>query len=240
VKDEVIEHIASIGEVRFLKSKRAKRINISIKPEQGVRVAVPVRSSLKAAKAFVIEKEQWILKHLERLNHKKSSQTFCEEKEFKTRDHTLKIIREERNNMNARLEKDFIIVRIPEYLEINQDFVQDFFKKVVSETLRSEAKQYIPRKVKELAEQHKFSYNELRLKNIKTRWGSCSTKNNINLSIHLMMLPDHLIDFIILHELCHTIHKNHGPKFKALLDEVSGDQKGLEKEMKDYRIWMKG
>ena len=86
--------------------------------------------------------------------------------------------------------------------------------------MKIEAKQYLPDKVKSLADKFGFKYNELALKNIKSRWGSCSRKNNINLSIHLMRLPDHLIDYVILHELVHTVHHNHSARFWNLLDEV--------------------
>ena len=87
--------------------------------------------------------------------------------------------------------------------------MQAAIRKGIERALRLEAKQYLPDKVREFAEMYGFKFNKLTLKNIKSRWGSCSRKNNINLSIHLMRLPDHLIDYVILHELVHTVHHNH-------------------------------
>ena len=87
-----------------------------------------------------------------------------------------------------------------------------------------------------MAEKHKFKYKNVAIKNAKTRWGSCSFENNINLSIHLMRLSNHLVDYVILHELVHTKIKNHSRDFWQLLDIVSGNAKKLDREVKEYRI----
>ena len=97
-------------------------------------------------------------------------------------------------------------------------------------------KELLPTRIAELAQIHGFKYAKVSIRNSKTRWGSCSFNNNINLSLHLMMLPNHLIDYVILHELAHTKEKNHGIHFWKLLDEVSANAKGLDKEVKQYRI----
>lgn len=90
------------------------------------------------------------------------------------------------------------------------------------ERFRRQAKQLLPQRVAALAAQHGFSYSKISIKNIHSRWGSCSAQNNLNFSIYLMNLPDELVDYVILHELCHTVHKNHGVKFWTLLDAVTG------------------
>jgi predicted metal-dependent hydrolase len=86
-----------------------------------------------------------------------------------------------------------------------------------------------------LATEHGFSYSALKISHSKTRWGSCSTKRVIHLSQHLVLLPAHLIEYVMLHELCHTVEMNHGPKFWALLDQcTAGKAKELRKEIKAY------
>ena len=72
------------------------------------------------------------------------------------------------------------------------------------------------------------------MRNSKTRWGSCSYENNINLNLHLMRLPNHLIDYVILHELVHTKIKNHSKDFWNLLDVVTGNAKNLDRELKNH------
>ena len=103
--------------------------------------------------------------------------------------------------------------------------------------LVAEAKEYLPARVQDLANVHKFKFINVKITSAQTRWGSCTFKNSINFSCFIMRLPSELIDFIIVHELCHTVHKNHGPKFHQLLDYCSdGKKKDFEKELKKYRI----
>jgi predicted metal-dependent hydrolase len=92
-------------------------------------------------------------------------------------------------------------------------------------------------RLKELAKIHGFKYARASIRNQKTKWGSCSAKNNISLNINLVRLPDELRDYVILHELVHTRHKNHSKKFWAELDKfVSGKAKELSKQLKKYQL----
>ena len=72
----------------------------------------------------------------------------------------------------------------------------------------------------------------------RSKWGSCNGRNDLSLSLYLMTLPEHLRDFVILHELCHTVHHDHSPRFHALLDRlVGGKEKLLNKELRSYRAY---
>lgn len=103
------------------------------------------------------------------------------------------------------------------------------------EQLRREAKQYLPRRIAELAYMFDFHYTDLKIQSSRTRWGSCSGTNSINLSLFLMRVPEHLIDYVILHELCHTVHHDHSPQFWALMDKVTqGKAKEMRKELAKY------
>ncbi|MBO5971833.1 MAG: DUF45 domain-containing protein [Alistipes sp.] len=105
------------------------------------------------------------------------------------------------------------------------------------ERLRKEARKVLPPLVAELASRHGFCYTSLRISSAHTRWGSCSGNNGISLSLFLMLLPDHLREFVILHELCHTHHHNHSAPFHTLLNSLTeGREKALNKELKAYRI----
>lgn len=105
------------------------------------------------------------------------------------------------------------------------------------ERLRREARKYIPPTIERLAQANGLTYNTLRISSAHTRWGSCSGKNGISISLFVMLLPEHLREFIILHELCHTRHHNHSAAFHALLNTlVDGRERLLDKELKGYRI----
>lgn len=86
-------------------------------------------------------------------------------------------------------------------------------------------------KVARLAARYGFTYNRLTIRNQKTRWGSCSAKNNISLNIRLVLLPELLCDYIILHELVHTRVKNHGPHFWDELLRVEPRARELDREL---------
>ena len=91
---------------------------------------------------------------------------------------------------------------------------------ILQNVLRRRARQTFPARLSELARQHGFTYKSVRITSSRSRWGSCSTSGNINLSFWLALLPTHLQDFTMLHELCHTRHMDHSPQFWALLNEV--------------------
>jgi predicted metal-dependent hydrolase len=88
----------------------------------------------------------------------------------------------------------------------------------------------------ELSKRNGFLYNRVFVKNQKTRWGSCSARNNINLNVNLATLPDELIDYVIFHELVHTKIKNHGALFWEELSRFVTDPKSLEKKLRRYAL----
>ena len=83
-----------------------------------------------------------------------------------------------------------------------------------------------------LANEHGFKYNKVSVRNQRTRWGSCSYKNNISLNIKLVLLPQELIDYVILHELVHTRIHNHSDQFWADLDSYVRNSKVIAKRVK--------
>jgi predicted metal-dependent hydrolase len=92
-------------------------------------------------------------------------------------------------------------------------------------------------RLEEMARTHGLKYSKVSIKNQKTKWGSCSSKDNINLNINLARLPDQLRDYVILHELVHTRFKNHGKEFWAELNNsVGGDAKELARKLRKYRL----
>lgn len=91
------------------------------------------------------------------------------------------------------------------------------------EQMRRAAKKDLPARLAELASRYEFVYNRVTIKHNATNWGSCSTKANINLNLNLVRLPQVLQDYIMLHELCHLRHHDHGHAFHLLLEHVLTD-----------------
>lgn len=106
-----------------------------------------------------------------------------------------------------------------------------------TERLRAEAKAVLPPRVEQIAAQTGLCYGRVTIRAARTKWGSCTGRNDISLSLYLMTLPGHLRDFVIIHELCHTVHHDHSPRFHALVDRLTGGrEKDLARELKNYAI----
>ncbi|MBW8017450.1 MAG: M48 family metallopeptidase [Planctomycetes bacterium] len=101
---------------------------------------------------------------------------------------------------------------------------------------RKHAREILIPRLKYLAEKHGFEYNKVALRNQKTRWGSCSSINNINLNINLVSLPQDLMDYVILHELTHTKIKNHSKDFWKHLGKHIPNPKQQNKKLRNYAI----
>lgn len=99
------------------------------------------------------------------------------------------------------------------------------------------ASNYLLNRLDVLAQLHGFRYNRVTIRNQKTRWGSCSSKNNINLNIQLINLPLKLIDYVILHELVHTMVKNHSELFWNTLESFVMNSRNLDKQLKKYYLY---
>jgi predicted metal-dependent hydrolase len=175
-----------IGRVLLERSKRARRLNISLKPFTGVRVAVPYGLSFKSAEKMALSKAKWIERHLAKV------------KEIEKRQATI---------------------------------AHD-----LPEIDRAEARKKLTHRLNELSRRYGFTCNRLFIRNQKTRWGSCSVRNNISLNMKLLRLPQELIDYVILHELVHTREKNHSKVFWAELNKLVGDARTLKSRLKEYRL----
>ncbi|SEG00536.1 hypothetical protein SAMN04487934_10684 [Eubacterium ruminantium] len=102
--------------------------------------------------------------------------------------------------------------------------------------LSDESLKVIPPRVKEIAEKMGVSYGRITIRNQKTRWGSCSSKGNLNFNCQLMLLPEELRDYVIIHELCHRIEMNHSVRFWTEVERYCPQYMKLRKKLKQIRI----
>jgi predicted metal-dependent hydrolase len=100
----------------------------------------------------------------------------------------------------------------------------------------AEARRLLVDRLEELAARHGYRYNKVTVKNQRTLWGSCSHRNNINLNVNLLRLPEELRDYVILHELVHTRHKNHSRAFWRELDQLVGNGKRFQRQLRAFRL----
>ncbi|MEG1615646.1 MAG: M48 family metallopeptidase [Bacteroidales bacterium] len=141
------------------------------------------------------------------------------------------------NMFEARYSKGVLEVVAPPATDYSRQEVQQFIEKNIVKVLRYEGAHYLPERTAELARKLGLSFRSCTVSYGKNRLGKCDTLRNIALSYRLMMLPLHLIDYVILHELTHLTEMNHGERFHALLNQYCGGvHRRLEKELKAFRF----
>lgn len=142
----------------------------------------------------------------------------------------------------ARLDDGVLRINMPVGADIEADMVQKALKRIVLKFLRMEAERVLPQKMDYWSKQCGLDYRSLKVDSAKSRWGCCSSHKDIKLSYYLLLLPERLVDYVIVHELCHTREMNHGPRFKALLHSYFNDYAAIElaKPKWDRQVaWMK-
>lgn len=220
-----------LGEIQIRRNARAK--NVTARAKNGyIQFTIP---ALLTQNQFDLILEQ-MRPRLVSLSIKPSIK-FTPDTKFETYSFSLKIELAPVQNYYMNLKNGQLMIVCPENTQFNDQLVQNRVKNLVEKALRFEAKRLFPDKLALLAKQYKFNYKDLKINKSKTRWGSCTSLGNINLSHYCLLLPEYLIDFVMLHELCHTVEMNHGVKFWRLLDSITDNKsKILTSELKSYII----
>lgn len=149
----------------------------------------------------------------------------------------VEIFRTDRTNYYMTLKDGVLRIACPTETCFESEKVQEIVKDLLEKALRHEAKRLLPDRLMALAAKYGFTCTGVRIMNGKTRWGSCSMHKSINLSLSLMLLPWHLIDYVLLHELCHTVEMNHSDRFWKLLNSVTDNKAlALRRELKGYHM----
>lgn len=158
---------------------------------------------------------------------------------------SVKVTRAARKTISIQIKADGIYVRAPLcmsdaeiefFLYSKSDWVREHLRMVEErnsatkhlqpytyeemQDLADKALQTIPERVKHFAGIIGVDYGKITIRNQRTRWGSCSSKGNLNFNCLLMLLPDEIIDSVVVHELCHRKHMNHSPQFYAEVEKA--------------------
>ena len=132
-----------------------------------------------------------------------------------------------------------IVITMPAGLELEEPRAQEWARRVVTEALRQRAKEVLPCMLHDQALKFHLRFNKVYIKDLSSRWGSCSSLGNINLSLWLLLAPPYLIQYVVRHELAHLNEMNHSPRFWAQVDAFYGEPgrgKALEREMKAFAL----
>ena len=135
----------------------------------------------------------------------------------------------------AKEKEPWIVKQINKYENLDTPALYQTTLPFAKELLINRSDYFINR-VKYLAKKYRFKHNKISIKMMKSRWGSCSYKNNININILIDYLPKKLQDYVILHELMHTKIKNHSKNFWSELEHIVKNLDSIKKELKENYI----
>jgi len=218
IKEETIEGFC----VKYKKHIFSKSIKVSLKKDDLVVVTMPKYCPYKEARDF-------LLSNIEKIkSFEFKDKTYPQN--FQTKFDSIKI--QAGSDFNTIVKNKTVYFSYPNHLDFSDKAVQKKFKEAYLKALTIEAKNYLPQRIKFLSEKFGFKYNKLALRNQRTRFGSCSFCNNINLNINLMKYDFDIIDYVIIHELVHTKIKNHSKVFWDEVEKFCPDYKNLRKLLK--------
>jgi hypothetical protein len=219
--------------IEFMVLYSARRtLGISVLPDSSVIVRVPYLTSKKTINRIVKEKSSWIIKHRDGYAGKKSTpqRTFTDGEIHFFRGNEC-ILRIEKSSKPYIRFQDGLIG-----LGLDRTGDTGSIKRLLYKGYKNEALKVFPRMLdKALIDYNVQSFKPagLKIRTMKRRWGSCSNKGIITLSTELIKLPDRLIEYVIVHELCHLKHHNHGARYYKLLSELFPDWKQVRKELRE-------
>lgn len=186
---------------------------------------IEVKRAIENLRSKLLFSRQKLMRPLIDLNYRIDAESF-----------KLSLVTGEKEQFMANSKLGFMQIVCPPQAVFADEGLQNWLHKVIEESLRRNAKIILPPRLERLSKQYGLSYNSVKINSSRGRWGSCSARKDINLSYYLVLLPFRLIDYVLLHELCHTREMNHSERFWQLLDRFTGGKAlALRKELKEYR-----
>ena len=208
------------GEIVLRRSAKASAIRIRVAPDGRLRASLPLYAPLFLVKRLLKSSRN----ELRAILKEHQSQAQYEDGMQIGKSHTLSV-RPHTSALSVTKHGQQIIVTLPKERSLSDSDVSAKIREKVGEALRTEAKSYLPRRLRFLADEYGFTYSKVRFSHASGRWGSCSSNGTISLNIALMKLPFELIDYVLIHELCHTVQMNHSEAFWSLVGSADHNYK---------------
>lgn len=214
------------GTITVRRSARATQVRLRVAPDGSLRASMPVYAPMFLLKRLIKSSRPQLRKMLE---HSLPQTDYSDGQQI-GKSHTL-IVRNA-TRLAVTRSKQHITVDLPPSASLHNPEVVKKIREVVISALRLEAKSYLPKRLRYLANQYGFMYEKVRFSHASSRWGSCSSTGTISLNIALMKLPFELIDYVVIHELAHTVEMNHSEAFWALVAKGDPEYKQHRKLLK--------
>jgi predicted metal-dependent hydrolase len=205
------------GKITVRRSAKATQVRLRVAPDGTLRASMPLYAPLFLLKRLLKTSRA----ELHELIEQSSPKTDFKDGQQIGKSHTI-VVRPSAH-LSAKVKGQHILVELPKDKSLDDSDVIRVVRDGVIAALRLEAKSYLPKRLAYLAHQLGFSYEKVRFSHASGRWGSCSSNGTISLNIALMKLPFEIIDYVLVHELSHTIQMNHSEDFWELVRQ--GDPK---------------
>lgn len=199
------------GTITVRKSARASQVKLRVAPDGTLKASMPMYAPIFLLKRLLKNSRPQLRAMIEQarpVTHYFDGQQIG-------KSHTL-VVREGAQ-LSVKRNKLQILVILPASKNLTDTDVTNQIREACIAALRVEAKSYLPKRLKFLADQLGFKYERVRFSHASSRWGSCSSTGTISLNIALMKLPFELIDYVVVHELAHTQEMNHSDRFWELV-----------------------
>lgn len=230
MKDQIIDD-EELGRLVLRVNQRAQRFVFRTKSD-AIHVTIPPHVTLQEVKEAVEKVREQLLATQEKVVRLQIDLDY----RIDTQHFKLSLISGTREQFLAHSELGVTQITCPPHADFADDNLQGWLQKVIEEALRRNAKVILPSRLDALAKLNRLEYQCVKINSSQGRWGSCSSTKSINLSYFLVLLPQHLIDYVLLHELCHTREMNHSDRFWALLNNLTqGKALALREELKQYK-----
>lgn len=217
------------GHVVLRRNAKAKYVRLRMQEDGSLIVTLPRFASVQHAKKLVASSRSRV--RTWRKMHIATTQRFTNGDRI-GQSHVLHISTSDRPEIHVTLDGLTIRAMHPKTMFITDAKIQNALRPYIKKALQKEARAYLPRQLSYLADMHGFRYARVRYGTQKGRWGSCSTSGTISLNVGLMLLEPELIDYVLIHELCHTKQMNHSSEFWGLVESCLPDYKNRRKLLK--------
>jgi len=219
-------HDDEFGDITIRRSSMGSSIKLSIAPSGALRISMPKYAPLFMAKRLIASSRPKI----RALKQEQQPTILYFDGMQIGKSHHIQIVTS--SKLQVTTHGQTIILSKPTSSAIEDKTTQELLRNTVIKALRKEAKSYLPKRLAYLAEQHNFSYQKVRFSHASSRWGSCSSNKTISLNIALMKLDFALIDYVLIHELAHTIEMNHSEAFWDIVQSIDPNYKTNRKLLK--------
>ena len=218
------------GQVIIRTRSTARNITLRTKPD-GLHVTVPPYSSTNRVMEVVEKFRSQLLEKWE----KKRPKAFGPDYRLTAPCFRLYLAPSSLHHFRLQMNEEEVCLLYPEDTDFSNEAVQQLIRNGIIRALKKVAANFLPPLLQVWAERYGLAYKRVKITGSKGRWGSCSSAKSINLSCYLMLLPSHLMDYVLLHELTHTLEMNHGPAFWEKLNSFTANQAlALRKELRNY------